>query len=390
MAVYNRIADFQEEMAEWRQDIHKYPELCFKEDRTADVVAAKLEEFGIEVHRGLAVTGVVGVLKGQGDSGRTIGLRADLDALPMQEMGNPEYKSVHDGSMHACGHDGHTAMLLGAAKYLSETKNFDGTVNFIFQPAEEGGAGGDRMVKEGLFEQHPCQGVYGMHNTTQFPKGTFSIRKGPLLSAADSVNVVIKGKGGHAAMPHLAIDPVSIGVQLHSALQTIASRNADPTDMLVISVCEFHAGTAGNVIPDDARLSASIRTMTKEMRALAERRIREICAGVAATHGVEIEVEYAYGYPATVNHDAETEIAIKAAEKIVGPENVDPACKPRMGSEDFAFMLEARPGAFIMLGTRDEGHVHSVHHPEYDFNDDALALGASYWASLVEQELARG
>lgn len=389
MAVYNRIAEFEDEMTAWRRDIHKHPELAFEENRTADVVAEKLEEWGIEVHRGMATTGVVGVLKGNGSGSGTIGLRADLDALPMQEVSNPEHKSVHDGCMHACGHDGHTAMLLGAAKYLSETKNFDGTVNFIFQPAEEGGGGGDVMVKEGLFEKFPCEAVYGMHNMPQIPRGTFAIRKGMILASADQVTMTVKGKGGHAAMPHLTIDPVAVAVQLHTALQTIVSRNVDPTEMLVISVTMFHAGTAGNVIPDEAVLTASIRAASKETRDFAEERIKEVCAGLAATHNVEVEVDYRRGYPATVNHEAETDLAVKAAEAIVGAENVDPDCDPIMGSEDFAFMLEAKEGAYILLGGGDGTHVHSVHHPEYDFNDDTLTLGASYWAKLVEQELKR-
>ena len=390
MPVNNRIAEMHEDMQEWRHDIHKHPELCFEEVRTANVVAEKLKSWGIEVHEEIGVTGLVGVLKGQGTSKRTIGIRADMDALPLQELTGVPYQSIFDGKMHACGHDGHTAILLGAAKYLSETRNFDGTVNFIFQPAEEGGGGGDAMVKDGLFERFPCDGVYGLHNMPDMPKGGFHIKYGPLMASADEARVTIHGKGGHAAHPQRSIDPIMIGVQLHVALQTIVSRNVGPVDNAVVSITEFHSGTAGNIIPHEAKLSASIRTTTPEMRDMVEQRFKEICAGVAATFGVEIDVEYRRNYPCTVNHDNETDIIVKAASAILGAENVNTNAPVRMGSEDFSFMLEACPGAYIFLGAKDETHPHSVHHPEYDFNDEILSTGASLWAHLVEQEMPRG
>ncbi|GLQ05019.1 M20 aminoacylase family protein [Sneathiella chinensis] len=389
MPPYNRIAELQDDMKQWRQDIHKHPELCYEEVRTAKIVADKLREWGLEVHEGIGVTGVVGVLKGQGNSNRAIGIRADMDALPMQEMTGVPYQSVHEGKMHACGHDGHTAILLGAAKYLSETRNFDGTVNFIFQPAEEGGGGGDAMVKDGLFERFPCDGVYGLHNQPMMPKGTFNIKSGPLMASADAVEFMICGKGGHAAHPQFTVDPIKVGVQLHIALQTIVSRNVSPVDSAVISVTMFEAGTAQNIIPHDAKLTASVRTTTPEVRDFVEKRIKEIAAGVGATFGAEITVNYQRFYPCTVNHEKETEILSRAAIAVVGEDRVDTNTPVRMGSEDFSFMLEACPGAYIFLGTNDEDHNYSVHHPKFDFNDEVLGLGASLWAKLVEQEMPR-
>ncbi len=387
MNIYTRISELHNDMQQWRRDIHKHPELGYEEFRTAEIVADKLREWGLEVHEEIGVTGVVGVLRGRGNSTRSIGIRADMDALPMQEMTGYEYQSVHDGKMHACGHDGHTSILLGAAKYLSETRDFNGTVNFIFQPAEEGGGGGDAMVKDGLFERFPCDGVYGLHNQPLMPKGSFNIKVGPILAAADAVTMTVRGKGGHAAHPQHTIDPVVVGVQLHTALQTIVSRNVGPVDSAVVSVTMFHAGTGHNVIPDEAVLTASVRTATPEMRDLVEARVKEVCAGVARTHGADIDVDYQRKYPCTVNHPAETEIVTKAAIAIAGEDNVNTNIPVRMGSEDFSFMLEACPGAYIFLGTNDEDHSYSVHHPKYDFNDEMLSLGASLWAKLVEQQL---
>jgi len=389
MPIYNRIAEFEDEIRGWRQDIHKHPELRFEEVRTAHIVATKLKEWGIETHEGIAETGVVGVIKGQRDNGRAIGIRADMDALPMQETGDPDYKSIHDGKMHACGHDGHTAILLGAARYLAETRNFDGTVNLIFQPAEEGGAGADVMIKEGLFERFPCDAVYGLHNMPQCPRGTFNIRPGALLAAADRAHIVIRGVGGHAALPNMAKDPVAIGVQIYNAIQSILTRNVDPIRTAVISVTQFHAGTANNVIPDTATLDASVRTTDAATRALIEQRMAEICKGTANIHDVEIEFEYTRGYPATINHEAETRRLVEAARYVVGDDMVDDNCDLIMGSEDFSFMLEAKPGAYILLGGGDDDHRHSVHHPAFDFNDETLTTGASLWARLVEQELPR-
>ncbi|MBL4905819.1 MAG: amidohydrolase, partial [Sneathiella sp.] len=348
-----------------------------------------LRSWGLEVHEGIGVTGVVGVLKGQGNSLRSIGIRADMDALPLQEMTGLPHQSVIDGKMHACGHDGHTAILLGAAKYLSETRNFDGTVNFIFQPAEEGGGGGDAMVKDGLFTRFPCNGVYGLHNQPMMRKGSFNIKSGPLMASADTATMTIHGKGGHAAHPQFTVDPIKVGVQLHIALQTIVSRNISPVDSAVVSVTMFQAGSAENIIPDQATLTASIRTATPEIRDLAEKRVKEICAGVAQTFGAEIDVNYVRRYPCTVNHEAETHILTKAAIAVAGENMVDTKTPIRMGSEDLSFMLEACPGAYIFLGANDEEHNHSVHHPKFDFNDEVLSLGASLWAKLVEQQMPR-
>ncbi|NQW08561.1 MAG: amidohydrolase [Alphaproteobacteria bacterium] len=389
MPIQNRVAEFDAEMRAWRQDFHTHPELRFEETRTAGIVAAKLREWGIETHENIAKTGVVGVIRGHGASGRSIGIRADMDALPMQEVSSPAYKSVYDGKMHACGHDGHTATLLGAAKYLAETRNFDGTVNVIFQPAEEGGAGAKVMIEEGLFERFPCDAVYGLHNMPQIPKGTFAIRSGALMAAADGVEITINAKGGHAAMPHLTIDPIAIGTQIYTAAQTIVSRAIDPFDNVVISITQFHAGSANNVIPHQATLNASIRTTRADTREMIRDRFQQLCDSMAALHGVEIVCNYRFGYPVTSNHAEQVDKIAKAAATVVGADNVDTDCAPLMGSEDFSYMIEARPGAFIFLGGRDETHTHSVHHPEYDFNDEILTTGASLWSTLVEQELPR-
>ena len=389
MTAYNRIADLQDKMQEWRRDLHQHPELGYEEERTAQIVADKLRSWGLEVHERIGVTGVVGVLRGQGNSSRSIGIRADMDALPMQEMTGLPHQSVIDGKMHACGHDGHTAILLGAAQYLSETRNFDGTVNFIFQPAEEGGGGGDAMVKDGLFKRFPCDGVYGLHNQPMMPKGSFNIKSGPLMASADTAIITIRGKGGHAAHPQFTVDPIKVGVQLHIALQTIVSRNISPVESAVVSVTMFEAGSAENIIPDEARLTASVRTATPEIRDLAEKRLKEICIGVGNTFGAQIDVHYNRRYPCTVNHERETKILAQAAIAVAGEDKVDTNTPIRMGSEDFSFMLEACPGAYIFLGTNDDTHSHSVHHPKFDFNDEVLSLGASLWAKLVEQQMPR-
>ncbi len=390
MPVKNRIAEFDAEMREWRHDFHAHPELRFEEVRTSGIVAEKLKAWGYEVHEGIAGTGVVGVLKGGDGQGGSIGIRADMDALPMQEEANPAYRSTVAGKMHACGHDGHTAILLGAAKYLAETRNFDGTVNLIFQPAEEGGAGAKKMIEAGLFKNFPCDSVYGLHNMPQIPRGQFAIRKGALMAAADSMKITINGKGGHAAMPHLAIDPIAIGTQIYAAAQTIVSRQIDPFDKAVISITQFHAGTANNVIPAEAILDASIRTVSLETRDMIRDKFKAMCASFAAQHGIEILCDYKEGYPVTLNHDDNVDRVAEAAADVVGAEMVDTATVPLMGSEDFSYMLEERPGAYIFLGGGDETHTHSVHHPEYDYNDEVLAIGASLWATLVERELPRG
>jgi amidohydrolase len=388
MPIKNRIAEFDAEMREWRHDFHAHPELRFEEVRTAGIVAEKLRAWGYEVHEGIAGTGVVGVLKA-GDGDGSIGIRADMDALPMQEEANPAYKSTVAGKMHACGHDGHTATLLGAARYLAETRNFDGTVNLIFQPAEEGGAGAKKMIDDGLFKNFPCDSVYGLHNMPQIPRGQFAIRKGALMAAADGMKITINGKGGHAAMPHLAIDPIAIGTQIYAAAQTIVSRQIDPFDKAVISITQFHAGTANNVSPAEAVLDASIRTVSLETRDMIRDKFKAMCASFAAQHGIEITCDYKEGYPVTLNHDDNVDRVAEAAAEVVGAEMVDTATVPLMGSEDFSYMLEERPGAYIFLGGGDETHVHSVHHPEYDYNDENLVTGASLWATLVERELPR-
>ena len=389
MPIINRIADFHDDMTVWRRDIHAHPETAFEEDRTADVVAEKLESFGIEVHRGLAKTGVVGRLQA-GASSRTIGLRADLDALNLDEKNDFGHRSRHDGKMHACGHDGHTAMLLGAARYLAETRNFDGTVHFIFQPAEEGAAGGKVMVDEGLFEQFPCTAVYGMHNWPGMPRGTIGVRTGAMMASADMFTIRIQGKGGHAAMPHHTVDPVVVGAQMVGALQTIASRTNDPLDSVVVSVTQFHAGTADNVIPDEAVLSGTCRALSPKGREMIERRMKETVAGIAASHGIAADLEYRHNYPVLVNTAEETQKAARAAGRVVGDANVEVDPLPVMGSEDFAFMLQARPGSYVWIGNGvgAEGGC-MVHNPHYDFSDEILPVGASYWATLVEQELDR-
>ncbi len=390
MPIVNRISEFAEDMKAWRRDIHRHPEIAFEEHRTAEVVAGKLAEWGIEVHRGLAGTGVVGLLEGRQGGERLIGLRADMDALPLQELNGFDHRSVHDGKMHACGHDGHTAMLLGAARYLAETRNFAGRIAFIFQPAEEGEGGARVMIEEGLFDQFPVEAVYGLHNMPGLPVGQVALRAGPLLAAADTVTIEITGKGGHAAIPHLAIDPVVIGAEIVTALQTIASRRIDPLDSLVISVTRFDAGTADNIIPETATLRGSVRTLKTETRDQVEADIKRIAQGIAATHGGRAEVSFSHGYPATVNWPAETDHCAEVAGEIVGAENVHGDVDPVMGSEDFAFMLEKKPGCYILLGNGMEGGPGgcSVHNPNYDFNDEIAVIGASYWARLAERRLS--
>ncbi|MDF1792281.1 MAG: M20 family metallopeptidase [Thalassobaculaceae bacterium] len=387
MPIVNRIAEFHDEMTAWRHDLHTHPELGFEEHRTSDVVAAKLESFGIEVHRGIAGTGLVGVLK-SGSSGRTIGLRADMDALPILERGEGErpHRSVNDGVMHACGHDGHTTMLLGAAKYLAETGNFDGTVHFIFQPAEEGKGGGDLMVKEGMFDRFPCDTVFGMHNIPGIPIGSFAVSPGPMMAARDNFEINIQGRGSHGAMPHHGVDPVLVGAHMVMALQSITSRNLDAQKALVISVTQFHAGHAFNVVPDDMVLRGTCRVFDPAVQSSLPERITRIMDGICATFGAKAELNYIKGYPATINNPEQAGIAADVAERMAGADRVDRAPKPVMGAEDFSYMLNQRPGAYIWAGNGDTA---GVHHPDYDFNDAALPHGASFWAQLVEDRLKR-
>jgi amidohydrolase len=389
MPINNRIADFHADLTAWRRDLHANPEIAFEEHRTAAVVAAKLEEFGIEVHRGLAGTGVVGTLKGNQPGDRSIALRADMDALPMPEANGFEHASKAPGKMHACGHDGHTVMLLGAARYLAETRNFAGTVHFVFQPAEEGGGGGRIMVEQGLFDKFPAEEVYGMHNWPGLPAGQFASRVGPVMAATDQFEITIEGRGGHAAQPNKTVDPVVVGSQIVGALQTIASRNADPIKSVVVSVTQFHAGSAFNVIPQSAWLCGTIRTFDAELRKQTQRRLKEIAEGIALAMGGSAKVDFRFGYPATVNHAAQTEKALAIAERVAGVGNVAYDTEPSMGGEDFAYMLLEKPGAYIFIGNGPEVEGQKLHQVNYDFNDEILPVGASYWAQLVEEVLAR-
>ncbi len=389
MPIVNRVADLQPDIQAWRRDIHEHPELLYDVHRTAALVADRLREFGCdEVITGLGRTGVVGRIKGSKPAGkgdiRVIGLRADMDALPIHEETNLPYASRTPGKMHACGHDGHTAMLLGAARYLAETRNFAGDAVVIFQPAEEGGAGAVAMLKDGLMDRFGIEQVYGMHNGPGIPVGAFAIRPGPIMAGGDAVGITIRGVGGHAARPHKSIDSVLVGAQLITALQSIVSRSVDPLESAVISICEFHAGHARNVIPQTAELKGTVRTLNQSVRKLVERRVREVVAGVAQITGAEIDLAYDRGYPVTVNHALQTDVATRAAKEIAGDANVH-EMPPLMAGEDFAFMLEQRPGALIFCGNGDSA---GLHHPAYNFNDEAIVFGTSYWIKLVENTLA--
>ncbi|TCU79021.1 hippurate hydrolase [Bradyrhizobium sp. R2.2-H] len=388
MPIVNRVADLQPDIQAWRRDIHEHPELLYDVHRTAAFVADRLREFGCdEVVTGLGQTGVVGVIKGNkpvGEGPKVIGMRADMDALPVEEQTNLPYASKIPGKMHACGHDGHTAMLLGAARYLAETRNFAGDAVVIFQPAEEGGAGGAAMVKDGLMERFGIDQVYGMHNGPGIPIGSFAIRPGPIMAATDEVDIMIEGVGGHAARPHKCVDSVLVGAQVITALQSIVARSVDPLESAVISICEFHAGNARNVIPQTATLRGTIRTLSPEVRKLVEKRVREVVAGVAQITGAKIDLRYKRNYPVVNNHAAETEVARRIATQVAGEANVHDMA-PLMGGEDFAYMLEARPGAFIFCGNGDSA---GLHHPAYNFNDEAIVYGTSYWVKLIEESLA--
>jgi hippurate hydrolase len=388
MSIIEPINALHAEMTAWRRDVHAHPETAFEEHRTAESVAEKLASFGIPVHRGLARTGVIGSLT-IGRSRRAVGLRADLDALPIQETNTFEYRSTHAGRMHACGHDGHVAMLLGAAKHLAASRNFDGTVHFIFQPAEESRGGGRVMVEDGLFERFPMEAVFGMHNWPGMPVGEFGVMPGPMMASSDEFEIRVKGRGGHAAMPHQTIDPVVIGSQLVQALQAIVSRNAHPVDATVITVTQFHAGDAINVIPGEAVLRGTARAFRPAVQDLMEEGIRRICAGVAAAHGAQITVRYERHYPPTINTPAEAAFAAEVMRDIVGAENVHTNLPPTMGAEDFAFMLQAKPGAYVWIGNGPGEGGCMLHNPGYDFNDAILPLGATYWVRLAETFLRR-
>jgi hippurate hydrolase len=385
MPILNRIADFHGELTQWRRDIHAHPETAFEERRTSDVVAQRLQEFGIEIDRGLAGTGVVGTLKGSRPGPRAIAIRADMDALDVHEKNGFGHVSTHNGKMHACGHDGHTTMLLGAARYLAETRNFAGTVHFIFQPAEENEGGGRVMVEQGLFEKFPVEAVYGMHNWPGLPIGQFAVRTGPVLASFDIFEIVVEGKGSHAAMPHTGIDPVVTAAQITLALQTIRSRGTHPLDGAVVSVTEVHGGDTWNVIPDEVVLRGTTRSFKKEVQDTIEDGIRRIAEGVAASQGAKVRLRYERRYPSTVNTEKETEIAAAAAAEVAGAGNVIRDFMPSMGAEDFAFMLQARPGCYVLIGNGEQSA--GLHNPHYDFNDEVLTTGASYWARLVERVL---
>jgi hippurate hydrolase len=394
MRLVEPILAYQSELETIRRDIHAHPELCYEEQRTADVVAARLTEWGIPVVRGLGVTGVVGIIK-NGTSDRAIGLRADMDALPMQELNTFDHASRHAGKMHACGHDGHTTMLLGAAHYLSQNRNFDGTVYLIFQPAEEGGAGARRMMDDGLFERFPMDAVYGMHNWPGIKAGSFGVVAGPMMASSNEFRVVVKGKGAHAAQPHRGIDPVMVAVQIAQAWQTIISREKNPLDTAVLSITQIHAGSATNVIPDEAVMIGTVRTFSTSVLDLIERRMNELANGLAAGFGATIDFSFKRNYPPLINHPEQTAFAIEAMRAVVGADNVDTNVEPTMGAEDFAFMLQEKPGCYVFIGNGDGDHRSQghglgpcqLHNGSYDFNDHLLPIGASFWARLVEMSL---
>ena len=385
MPIVNRVAALADEISVWRQDLHAHPELDYDVHRTAGIVAEKLRAFGCdEVATGIGQTGVVGVIRGRLPGNKVVGLRADMDALPIEEATGKPYASTVPGKMHACGHDGHTAMLLGAARYLAETRNFAGTAVVIFQPAEEGGGGGRAMVEDGMMDRFGVTEVYGMHNMPGLPVGHFAVRPGPLMAAADRFTVTIDGRGAHAAHPHSAIDTVAIAAQMVGVLQTIVARNVDPLDSAVVSVTYLRAGETFNVLPQTATLKGTVRTLKPAVQDMIERRISEIAEGLAGLHGASATVLYERGYPATSNHEAETAFAVAVASEVSGAEAVDTDVRPTMGAEDFSYMLLARPGAFIFVGNGDSA---GLHHPAYDFNDGLIPTGVSYWARLVEKAM---
>ena len=375
MPIVNRLAEFHDDIVAWRRDLHRHPEILYEVHRTAAAVAEKLRSFGVdEVATGIGRTGVVGVIRGRkSESGKVVGLRADMDALPLRETTGKPWASTVEGRMHACGHDGHTAMLLGAARYLAETRNFDGTAVVIFQPAEEGGAGGKAMVADGLMERWNIQEIYGMHNMPGLAVGKFATRPGPVMAATDEFTIDITGLGGHAARPHGTIDPIIVGSSIVQALQTIVSRSVDPIESAVVSVTKFHAGDAYNIIAETAQIAGTVRTLKPEMRDLVEGRFRAIIANLGPAFGAKIALRYVRNYPITRNHPSETAFAAKGA--------VDSEAPPVMGGEDFSYMLEARPGAFVFIGNGDTA---GLHNPAYDFNDDIIPIGCSYWARIVE------
>jgi amidohydrolase len=384
-----RIRQYHPELTGIRRDIHAHPELAFTESRTSSIVSAYLKKLGIETHVGLAKTGVVGVIPGRKKGGKGVALRADMDCLPMHELNDFSHRSKHEGRMHACGHDGHTTMLLGAARYLAETRNFDGTAYVVFQPAEEGGGGGQVMVQEGLFDKFPANEVYAVHNWPGLPAGQMAVRAGAVMAATDEVQITVRGRGGHGAMPHLVVDPVVASAQIITALQTIASRNVEPVDAVVVSICSMQTSQVGafNVVPDAVKLVGTVRSFRPSTRDLAERRLKEIVGKVAEALGCSSEIQYVRGYPATVNSAREAQFAARVGERLFGKGNVITEHEPTMGGEDFSYMLQARPGAYVFLGQGGPQGGCFLHNPNYDFNDEVIPLGAGYLAALVEEAL---
>ena len=397
MKLVEPILASQAEIQAIRRDLHAHPELCYEEHRTADIVAERLGAWGIPVVRGLGVTGVVGIIK-NGASQRAIGLRADMDALPMQELNGFAHASTHAGKMHACGHDGHTAMLLGAAHYLAQHRNFDGTVYLIFQPAEEGGGGAKRMIDDGLFERFPMDAVYGMHNWPGIPEGHFGVVSGPMMASSNEFRVTVRGKGAHAAQPHRGIDPVMVAVQIAQAWQTIVSREKNPLESAVLSITQIHAGSATNVIPDEAELVGTVRTFSTGVLDLIQRRMQEIASGVAAAFNASVDFNFKRNYPPLINHPEQTAFAVEAMRAVVGDARVDTNVEPTMGAEDFAFMLQEKPGCYVFIGNGEGSHRAGghglgpcqLHNTSYDFNDNLLPIGASFWVRLVEMSLPQG
>ncbi len=394
MKLVEPIIAFQSELQLIRRDLHAHPELCYEEQRTSDVVAARLADWGIPVVRGLGITGVVGILK-KGNSSRAIGLRADMDALPMHEVNSFAHASVHPGKMHACGHDGHTAMLLGAAHHLVTQGNFDGTVYLIFQPAEEGGAGARRMIGDGLFERFPMEAVYGMHNWPGMAEGSFGVVAGPMMASSNEFKLVVRGKGAHAAQPHKGVDPVMLAVQIAQGWQTIISREKSPLDTAVLSITQIHGGSATNVIPDEAVMIGTVRTFTTPVLDLIQQRMEEIATHTAAAHRASVDFTFKRNYPPLVNHAEQTALAVQAMQAVAGAERVDANVEPTMGAEDFAFMLQAKPGCYVFIGNGEGSHREGghglgpcqLHNASYDFNDNLLPIGASYWVRLAEMSL---
>ena len=387
MSLLSRLQSELPRLAALRHDLHAHPELAFEEHRTSDVVARFLEKAGVEVHRGLAGTGVVGVLRA-GQSRRAIGLRADMDALPIEEENTFPHRSRHPGRMHACGHDGHTAMLLAAAEYLAKTRHFDGAVYFIFQPAEEGEGGARAMIEDGLFTRFPMDAVYGLHNWPGLPVGQFAVHSGPVMAGTDQFDIVLRGHGAHAAMPHQGRDPVLAAAALVQALQSIVSRSTDPLDAVVVSVTRFHAGEAYNVIPPEAKLGGTVRSLRPEVQQEVETALERLAMGIAQAHGVQAQVTYRRGYPATLNDPREAEFCRQVAARVVGEEQVQSDLPPSMGAEDFAYMLREKPGCYVWLGNGPGTGGCTLHNPRYDFNDALLPIGAAYWVTLVETRLA--